>query len=61
MDLDQKVDHIIELLQGDNGKKGIITRLNLAERNIILLCAGFSAIFLGILGVAFYIVKVGVV
>lgn len=60
MELERKVDHIIELLTGDNGKKGLITRLNLAERNIVLLCGGFSAVFLSIMGTAFFIIRNGI-
>ena len=60
MEMEAKVDKILELLQGDNGKKGLITRMNLAERNIVLLCCGFSVIFSGIVGLAFYIIKCGV-
>lgn len=36
-DASENTKTILRLLQGENGNKGLITRINLAERNIAIL------------------------
>lgn len=64
----EKLDKILNfhksfeiILHGTNNKKGLLTRLNLAERNIGILGIGFGFICTSIIGVAFWVIKYGFV